>query len=58
MIEAAILFKLLQTSILDIYKVFGPFVCCLKGVWVHPYTVTPTKLALDLGILGSLEEWQ
>ena len=50
--------SLLQTSILDIYKVFAPLVCCLKGVWVHPYTVTPTKLALDLGILGSLEEWQ
>ena len=32
MIEAAILFKLLQTSILDIYKVFGPLVCCLKGI--------------------------
>jgi len=37
--------SLLQTSILDIYKVFAPLVCCLKGVWVHPYTVTPTKLA-------------
>ncbi len=33
-------------------------VCCLKGMWVHPYTVTLAKLALDLGILGSLEEWQ
>jgi hypothetical protein len=25
-------------------------VCCLKGVWVHPYTVTLARLALDLGI--------
>jgi len=37
---------------------FEPLVCCLKGMWVHPYTVTLAKLALDLGILGSLEEWQ
>ena len=57
-VEADFHLSLLQTSILDIYKVFAPLVCCLKGVWVHPYTVTPTKLALDLGILGSFEEWQ
>ncbi len=45
----------LHTSILDIYKVvFEPLVCCLKGIWVHPYTVTPAKLAPDLGILGRL----
>ncbi len=30
-------------------------VCCLKGIWGgHPYTVTPTKLAPDLRILGHL----
>ena len=28
MVEAAILFKLLPTSILDIYNVFEPVVCC------------------------------
>ncbi len=44
----------LHTSILDIYKVFEPLVCSLKGIWVHPYTVTPAKLAPDLGILGCL----
>ncbi len=44
-VEADFHLSLLQTSILDIYKVFAPLVCCLKGVWVHPYTVTPTKLA-------------
>ena len=58
MFEVNIHFRPLHTSILGIYKVFEPLVCCLKGMWVHPYTVTLAKLALDLGILGSLEEWQ
>ena len=39
MVEANIHLRLLYTSILDIYKVFEPLVCCLKGIWVHPYTV-------------------
>jgi hypothetical protein len=43
-------FTLLHTSILDIYKVFEILVCCLKGIWVHPYTITPAKLPPDLGI--------
>ncbi len=47
--EADIYLRLLHTSIVDIYKVFEPLVCCLKGIWVHPYTVTPAKLAPDLG---------
>ena len=29
------------------YKVFWPLVCCLKGMWVHPYTATLTKPPLD-----------
>ncbi len=45
MVEADFHLRLLHTSILDIYKVFEPLVCCLKGVWVHPYTVTLAKLA-------------
>jgi len=44
----------LQTSILDIYKVFEPLVCCLKGIWVHLYTVKPAKFAPDLAFLGHL----
>jgi hypothetical protein len=32
MVEAAILFKLLPTSILDIQKVFEPLLYCLKGI--------------------------
>ncbi len=35
----------LHTSILDTYKVSKPLVCCLKGIWLHPYIVTPAKLA-------------
>ena len=50
MFEADIHLKPLHTSILSIYKVFEPMVCCLKGMWVHPYTVTPAKLAPALGI--------
>ncbi len=50
MVEADIHLRLLHTSILDIYKVLEPLVCCLKGVWVPPYTVTPAMLAPDLGI--------
>jgi len=44
----------LHTSILGIYKVFEQLVCCLKGMWVHPYTVTPAKLTPDLGTHGHL----
>ncbi len=36
--------------ILDIYNMFESLVCCLKGVWVHPYIVIPAKLAPDFGI--------
>ena len=45
-----------STSILDIlsYNMFEPLACYLKAIWVHPYAVTPNKLALDLGILGHL----
>ena len=50
MVEADIYIKPLHTSIVDIYKVFELLVCCLKGIWVNPSTVTPAKLAPDLGI--------
>jgi hypothetical protein len=50
MVEADIYFRPLHTSILDIHKVFELLVCCLKGIWLHLYTVTPSKLAPDLGI--------
>ncbi len=54
MVEADIHFRPLHTSILDIYKVFEPLVCCLKGIWVHSCTFTPAKLAPDLGSQGPL----
>ncbi len=54
MVEADIHLRLLHTSILDIYKVFELLLCCLKAIWLHPYTVTPAKLAQDLGIQGNV----
>ena len=54
--EADVPLKLLHTSILDIYKVIEPLVCCLKGIWVHPYTVTPAWLAPDLSTQGE-SDW-
>ena len=45
MFETNIHFRPLHTSTLDIYTVFGPLVCCLKGIWVHSYTGTLAKLA-------------
>jgi hypothetical protein len=54
MVDSDIHLRPLHTSIVDIDKVFEPLVCCLKGIWVHPYIVTQAKLAPDLGILGHL----
>jgi len=50
MVEAEIHLIMLPKFKLDIYNVFEPLVCCLKGIWVHPYTVTdtPAKLAPDM----------
>ena len=55
MFEANIHLRPLHTSILGIFKVFEPLVCCLKGIWVHPYTVTPAKPTPDLGTHGHLK---
>ena len=48
----------LPKLILDIYKVFEPLVCCLKGIWVHPYTVQTSQVGPRLGNPGSLVEWK
>jgi hypothetical protein len=48
--DADIYHRPLHASIVGIYKVFYSLLCCLKGMWVHPYTVLPAKLAPDLGI--------
>ncbi len=50
-VEANVHFRPLHASILDIYKVFELLVCCLKGIWVHPYTVR-------FGGPGSLVKWK
>ncbi len=50
MVKADIHLRPLHTTILDIYKVFETLVCCLKGIWLHPYTITLAKLPPDLGI--------
>jgi hypothetical protein len=54
MVEADIPLRLLHSSILDINKVFESLTCCLKGIWMHSYAVTPAKIAQYLGILGEL----
>ncbi len=54
MVEADFHLRPLQMSMLDIYKVFEALVCYLKGIWLHPYTVTQAKLASDLVRQGHL----
>ena len=48
MIEADIHLRPLHTSILVIYKLFETLVCCLNGIWLHPFTITLAKLPPDL----------
>jgi hypothetical protein len=57
MVEADIHLRLNPTSILNIYKVFEVLVCCLAGIWVHPYFIPPAKLA-PFWNSGSLVEWK
>jgi len=54
MFETDIHLRLLLKSPLDMYKVFEPLICYHKGIWVHTYAITLTKLAPDLGIMGHL----
>ena len=54
MFDADIHLRPLKTSILGMYKVFEPLECCVKGIWVHPYTIPPANLAPNLGILSHL----
>ncbi len=48
MVQTFILFKLLPTSILEIYKVFEHIDMLSIGIWWQPYSVIPTLLG-DLG---------
>ena len=54
MVEAASHLKLLPASILDIYKVFDHIGMLSIGVWYQPYTLIPTLLGSDFGVLGHL----
>jgi hypothetical protein len=52
MFEADIHHRPLPTPTFDIYKVFEPLLCCLKGIWMHMYTIPPAMFAPDLGVQG------
>ncbi len=54
MVEADSQIKLLPTSILDIYKVFGHIFMLSMGIQCQPYTVIPTLCGSDFGVLGHL----
>ena len=54
MVEADRHLKLLLTSILDIYKVFEHIDMLSMGIQYQPYTVIPTVLGSDFGVLGHL----
>jgi len=55
MVEADSLLKLFPTSISDIYKVFEHIdMLSKKGIWLQPYTVIPTLLGSEFGVLGHM----
>ncbi len=54
MVEADNHLKLLPASILNIYKVFEHIDMLSIGIQYQPYTVIPTLLGSDFGVLGHL----
>ncbi len=54
MVEADSHHKQLPASILDMYKVFEHIDMLSIGIFEQPYTVNPTLLGSDFGILGPL----
>jgi hypothetical protein len=54
MIEADSHLKPLPTSILDVCKVVEHIDMLSIGIWLQPYTVIPTLLCSDFGVLGHL----
>jgi hypothetical protein len=54
MVETDINLKVLPTSILDLYKVFEHIDMLSMGIQYQPYTVLPTLLGSDFGVLGHL----
>jgi hypothetical protein len=57
MVEADSHLKLLPTSILDIYKVFEHIDMLSTGIQYQPYTVLPTVIGSDFGVVGHLWLW-
>ncbi len=54
MVDADSHLKLLLESILDIYKVIEHIDMLSMGIQYQPYTVIPTLLGSDFGVLGHL----
>ncbi len=54
MIEADSHLNLLPTSISNIYKVFEHIDMLSMGMQYQPYTVIPTLLCSDFGVLGHM----
>ena len=54
MVEADSPFKLLPSSILEIYKVFEHIDMLFIGIQSQPYIVLPILLGSDFGVLGHL----
>ncbi len=54
MVKADSHLKLLPTSILDTYQVIEYIYMLSMGIQYHPYTVLPTLLGSDFGVLGDL----
>ncbi len=52
MVEAESQIKLLPTSILDIYKMFGHVDMLSMGIQYQSYTVISTLRGSDVGVLG------
>jgi hypothetical protein len=57
MVEADSHLKLLPTFTLDNYKVFGHIEMLSIGLQMQPYTVLPTVIGSDFGVLGHLWLW-
>ncbi len=57
MVEADSYLKLLPTSILDIYNVFEHIDMLSIGVQQQGYTVLPTVISSDFGVLDHLWTW-
>ncbi len=57
MVEADSHLKLFLTSILDMYKVFEHIDIIYIGIQQQPYTVLPTVIGSDFGVLGQQWLW-